>query len=373
MQEIKLGDIVALKSHPFTATNTNVIISGDAQHISPLMVVVETLIESKNLYDEQTGDFKGKKQCKCIWFSNHNFEEAWISSEHLKVIKSEEESKEEKEVSFEIGSFVSLKTLDIELGKKKSMLKTQGYGTKEVSMTALLSFVPPVLQVTGRSKNESKEPIFDAKTGVRKRYISKDLIKCKWYNPTLNKISEKLLPAEVLKLIPSINQELVEKIQKSKFIKIKNGEIHTLVKLQNISVRSGYYILITYDYLSNKIEEYDLDKIEYEGSVESYYIRKHLDFDALGDDFTPKNIQLQQDAIIEYAIKEKKYIQIEYKNKNGGISTRTLKNFQELKVKVSETDFDTYLVGFCMTKQDIRHFKLERIEKICVLDLSYEA
>lgn len=155
MQEIKLGDIVALKLHPFTATNTSIIISGDAQHISPLMVV-ETLIESKNIYDEQTGDLKGKKQCKCIWFSIHNFEEAWISSEHLKIIKSEEQGKEEKEVAFEIGSFVSLKTLEIELGKRKSTLKTQGYGTKEVSMTALLSFVPPVLQITGRGKTKVK-------------------------------------------------------------------------------------------------------------------------------------------------------------------------------------------------------------------------
>jgi uncharacterized protein YodC (DUF2158 family) len=396
MQEIKLGDIVALKSHPFTATNTDVIISGDAQHISPLMVVVEILIESKNIYDEQTGDLKGKKQCKCIWFSNKSsqFEEAWLSDNLLNIIasnvkKSEVEAKLEKEgfsekeieslmttkklEKFAVGETVSLKTLNFELNKKKSTLKAHGYNSKEVNISALLSFVPPTMQVIGKSKNENKEPIFDAKSSEKKRSISKNLIKCKWYNPSSDKMSEKLLPPEALQIIPPLNQELLDKIQESKYIKIKYNEVHTLIKFQSISVSSGYYLLIAFNYLSNKIEEFELDKVNYEGSIENYYISKHLDFDALGDDFTPKNIQLHQDAIIEYAIKEKKYIQIEYKNKNGGISTRTLKNFQELKVKVSETDFDTYLVGFCMTKQDNRHFKLGRIEKICVLDLSYES
>lgn len=396
MQEIKLGDIVALKSHPFTATNTDVIIGGEAQQLSPLMAVVEIVIESKNNFDEQTKDSKGKKQCKCIWFSNKSsqFEEAWLSDNLLKIISSNEkkgevEAKLEKEgfsedaieslitthklEKFAVGQIVSLKTLKFELDKKKSTLKTQGYNSKDVHISALLSFVPPTMQVIGKSKNENKEPIFDVKSGEKKRFISKNLIKCKWYNPSLDKMSEKLLPPEILQIIPPVNQELLDKIQDSKYIKIKYKDVHTLVKYQNISVSSGYYSLIAFNYLSNKIEEFELDKIEDVGSIDNYYISKHLDFEALGDDFTPKNIQLHQDAIIDYAITEKKYIQIEYKNKNGGISTRTLKNFQELKVKVGETDFDTYLVGFCMTKQDNRHFKLERIEKICVLDLSYEA
>lgn len=375
MQEIKLGDIVALKSHPFTATNTDVIISGDAQHISPLMIVVETLIESKNIYDEQTGDLKGKKQCKCIWFSNHNFEEAWISSEHLKVIKSEEESKEEKEIAFEIGSFVSLKTLEIELGKKKSTLKTQGYGTKEVSMTALLSFVPPVLQVTGRSKNESKEPIFDAKTGVRKRYISKDLIKCKWYNPTSNKISEKLLPTEALQIIPPVNQEFLKKIKPAKYLKIENGNEYTLVKSQEVSFKCGLYHLVAFNYLTQKNDEFAIHEISSVESLDNYYIKKFPDFEALKNDFREKNIDLDKDNTIKLAKKKKNYIVIEYKNKNAGFSTRTIREFKIVKVKVGdrESDTDTYLVGYCMARKEIRHFALSRIEKIYVLDLSYEA
>lgn len=375
MQEIKLGDIVALKSHPFTATNTTIIISGDAQHISPLMVIIETLIESKNIYDEQTGDLKGKKQCKCIWFSNNNFEEAWISSEHLKIIESKEESKDEKEVAFEIGSFVSLKTLEVELGKKKSTLKTQGYGTKEVSMTALLSFVPPVLQVTGRGKNESKEPIFDSKTGVQKRYISKDWIKCKWYNPTSNKISEKLLPAEALQIIPRVNQEFLEQIKPTKYYKIKNNNEYTLLKSQEISFRCGLYHLVAFNYLTQKNEEFVIHEISSVENLDNYYIKKFPDFEALGNDFREKNIELDKDNTIKLAQTQKNYIVIEYKNKNAGFSTRAIREFEIVKVKVGdrESDIDTYLVGYCMTRKEIRHFALSRIEKICVLDLKYPA
>jgi hypothetical protein len=85
MSKFSLGDIVALNSHPYDQFLTSVIISGEPQLLSPLMVIIEVLNDTRNQYDEKTGEEiskTGNSQCKCIWFSNksHQFEETWVSS-----------------------------------------------------------------------------------------------------------------------------------------------------------------------------------------------------------------------------------------------------------------------------------------------------
>ena len=90
-----IGSIVVLHSHPYKQDVQNVLISGDSQLLSPLMVVIETLEETKDQHDERTGLLqtkKGSAQCKCIWFSGktHLFEEQWINSELLVIIDSNE-------------------------------------------------------------------------------------------------------------------------------------------------------------------------------------------------------------------------------------------------------------------------------------------
>ena len=67
----KLGDVVALSSHPFTSSNHSILIGGEPQLISPLMIIVEIIGDSQNLYDENVGNqIQGKggltAQCKCI-------------------------------------------------------------------------------------------------------------------------------------------------------------------------------------------------------------------------------------------------------------------------------------------------------------------
>ncbi len=192
----QIGSIVALKSHPYINTvddgdevNKKIIFSGETQLISPLMVVIETLIENKQIFDEHSGiqiagyDENQKIfafQCKCLWYSSksNQYEESWFSSKLLKLLVANEKSKssfEYEKMIKSFGAFVTLKTIQLESVKKRSFLNQKGNSNDENSKTinALLTFVPPLMQVIGTAKSESKEPIFDPKTNLRKRFISR--------------------------------------------------------------------------------------------------------------------------------------------------------------------------------------------------------
>lgn len=376
MTAIKIGSIVSLKTHPYLKDLTTVIISGDAQHTAPIMIVTEIFIESKNLYDEQTGDSRGKQQCKCIWYSSNNgqFEEVWISEKQLKVIEEPEDKKEQK--SFAIGEIISLKTLNLELEKKKSYIKGNGYNNENITITSLLTFVPPVMQVVGESKNESKEPLFDNKTGKPKRFVSSKFIKCNWYNPNSNKVSEKHLPIEALRTIKLANEDslrsLHEMIVKKEYCKFTYKEQGQLIQPRKIIYVSGYYYLVAHDFLTNKMQEFEVLSIEDFEVVEKYYVNKSPDFDILNGDFSSKNINNLKVETIKQGIESQKYMLIVYKNKNDIFSTRTLKDYQIIDTreddKIIEND---YLVGHCLLKDEKRHFKVDRIQSVEILDLNY--
>jgi hypothetical protein len=156
-----------------------------------------------------------------MWYSNksHQYEDSLLSSRLLKVIapcvggdtiKNEGHLK-----SYE--SFVRFKTAQFESGKKKSALKQTEYlATKnKKTITANLSFVSPVMQVVGTVKSEIKEPLVDLKIGERRRFISKLLIKCKYFNSLSDKFSEALIPIEALEFIQEINSGKLDFIKKT--------------------------------------------------------------------------------------------------------------------------------------------------------------
>ena len=110
--EWKNGTVVALKSHFYTEQiNSDLIVySGEPKLVSPLMVIVETMPEKKS-YHPTTGDLLDEKedksyQCKCTWFSSKNFhfEEIWISSRLLRIIKPVDEI-----ITYKHGDLVELR------------------------------------------------------------------------------------------------------------------------------------------------------------------------------------------------------------------------------------------------------------------------
>ncbi|MDB5116690.1 MAG: hypothetical protein JWQ79_2182 [Mucilaginibacter sp.] len=385
METFNLGDIVALNSHPYTSNLTSIVISGEPQFVSPLMVVTEILLETANKFDEKTGDeisTKGNSQCKCVWYSSkaHQFEETWISSTLLKHIKYEpDQSKfilEESSKKEIINKLVILKTSDIELGKQKSSVSIEANSINSPkdknTINALLSFVAPVMQVIQavEVKSIEKEPVYDAKTGTKKRINTKWLVKCKWYNPA-DKLSEKLLPLECLNILPDIKKDLLEEITD----KIENLGFYevdgSLIQPKNLLYVNGYYYLKAYDYIKNKTIDIKIELKTIFKNISSYYNLKVPVFEFKNGEKLPENYFNSNLLLaINTGLKNTHFLRIYYTNRLNVASYRTIKNYEVVNIEEGEENI-TYLKGYCMTKSDYRYFRLERIQELQILNMKY--
>jgi hypothetical protein len=372
----RLGDIVALSSHPFTSFQHDILIGGEPQLLSPLMIIVEVVGDSQNLYDENVGNqiqgrFGSTAQCKCIWYSSKSFqfEEAWISSKLLKKIKEKDSTLTEKDDNnykhLLIGSSVTLCTARLELTKLKSSYKNEGEKERS-SINPLLSFVSPIMQIIGTTKNDSKEPRYDSKTGNKKREVSELLIKCKWFNPSSEKMSEKLIPIEALTLIPEVDEVKLGKIgdfiKNNKSFDLELNKIKTIIKPDKIKFTHGVYYLLAYNFLTNKNEIISIDNnlvLPKEGSKRYSVKVPNFKDEGLKEESYLKQLEI----VIEKAKAESHYIRIKYKDRNGNVTLRTIKDF---KIEVND---GSYLVGYCMLRNAQRNFHFERIQFLEVLNL----
>ncbi len=73
----ELGDIVALKSHPYQTNYSEPKVGAYAHFTPPLMIVIEIL--NKTTYNTLTGK-KDSNQYKCLFYSTKegNFEKLWF-------------------------------------------------------------------------------------------------------------------------------------------------------------------------------------------------------------------------------------------------------------------------------------------------------
>ena len=366
----KLGTIVSLDSHFYSSDNESkiVVITGEPKLISPLMVIVETVIE-KTSFDESTGmklSDKDHFQCKCIWFSHKSFqfEEAWISSRLLKIITSKETTTKHTDIKF--GALVELKTAEIELGKKKSTLK-QVNETISSTITSELSFVSPTMQVTGTSKSESKEPLFDPKTLKTKRYVSKSLVKCKFYNPNNDKITEVLIPIEALEIVnppkDNILNEIKNAIRKKTYllIEIEKTAAKTILSPKKINVRSGRYYVSAYDYLLCKTMEMSINSIVSTSEKDKVFSHELPDFSVVSGKPFVKNINKAEIENLFTTIGKEKIICITYEDINEVVEGK------EKDSSGVEKDH-SYLKAFCLLRNADRFFRIDRIKEMKVLD-----
>lgn len=247
MSKINLGDVVAPLNHPFYPAYLDTIISGEHLMIPPMMIITEILATTRGEYSELDGSktaLKDTSNCKCLWFSSktNQFEETWISSNQLKVL-SAIVAKTDNPKSL-VGKLVSLKSLRLETGKRKSNLtneQKEGASLGKTSISSLLSFVPPIMQVVEVKEADDKEKKFDVKSGLQKRFISSHNVKCKWFNANSEKFSERYIPLEALLFIPVISNEKLDVLKKfidaGSILKLGNS----LVKPLSLSFNSGEY------------------------------------------------------------------------------------------------------------------------------------
>lgn len=371
-----IGDIVALKSHPYYENNKEVIISGDPLAISPLMIVSEVFKSSDSFAGTKHDTYK----YICLWFSpkTYKFEDATIVEEDLKLIQ-----KRTNTVNTDLikrGDRLNFKTAVFELGKKKSSLScddnTINSAPTNTTIHAMLSFVSPVLQVVNYAPHKSKHVLADKKSNLIREVSSID-VKMSWFDPHENRVTERILPIEALELIEEIKEKRIEAIKK--VIKnrgnllLKAGRYKTLIRPRNLTYRGGYYYLRAYDYLANKIEEFEFKNTTKLTSLDNLFDAEAPKFDiehkagAATQEYIKKEIiELITDAILKNA-----FIRFKYKNRNDQLSNRTISKFELITVKEGHLSV-TYLVGYCYLRQEKRTFRIDRIQSIQMLALTFK-
>ena len=80
------------------------------------------------------------------------------------------------------------------------------------------------------------------------------------------------------------------------------------------------------------------------------------------------NAQIKR--LITEGLQEEKYLRIRYKDQNNNLTIRTLKNYSIEIININDTPIE-YLAGFCKLRKDERHFQLDRIQSVEILNISY--
>ena len=133
----KIGTIVTLKSNHLKSKEQfqEILLAGEPNFVTPLMIVSEILKIKTDKIDEETGvikNLKGNYQYKCIWFSSKSFkiEEQWFYENELIFIDEKNEYEETKDndselQKFSFGDNLVLKTNRLELQKRKTYLELE--------------------------------------------------------------------------------------------------------------------------------------------------------------------------------------------------------------------------------------------------------
>lgn len=370
----KVGTIVALKSHlANTGSDFSIVyISGDPAQTSPLMIVTEVI---------PVKDSADKFQCRCAWFSQNPdvFTEAWIMSDLLKVIEPFKKKDSVPESKIQYGAEVIFRTSNIELAKKKSTLRKQDNVGLNYTITAELTFVSPVMQVLGTIEHKEKDSLEHKKTGETIKEITSCLVKCKYYNPSANKFSETLMPIEALELVRKISDKHLDKIKASitdnvfLLIKISGVKTDSLVKLEKVNFRNGIYYVSVFSYVDNNHFEIAANDFKIVDVKNNFYSEELPRFKESMGKLIVTPIDIENIKKLLTKIDGKKYLRISYKDINENITWRTIDDCKVLtsdeldekkhKIKVE------YLKAHCILRNAIRHFRIDRIQKIQVLDL----
>jgi hypothetical protein len=388
LADFAIGSIVTFCTHPFfgESDKDSILISGDPSTLPPLMVIVETNKEVKSVFDENSGMEiinKGSFQCKVQWYASESssFEEAWVSSTLLKTINSSSDTEKSNKQEYKYGSIVVFKTAQIEVAKKKASLKQNGtlHEDRNKSITGILSFTSPVMQVIGVVQSDNKK-VYDQKTGQLKKQSAKELIKCKYYNPKGNKLSEVVFAKEALLHIESVPQDVINflerVIEKGGFLKTvseNNNFKQTIIKPQSIFYKLGSYFLEAKDYLQNKLIEVLIgpNREDQFGELLDDFQQLPI-FETYGQELRITPIRKETVSKLSQSV----FWRIKYRDSNDNITTRTV--YQPEYFHTTEIDPDDedniiqidYLKAKCILRNhQERFFRIDRIQRIEVLEI----
>lgn len=218
--KFKVGNLVSFKSHPLL---NEMYIKGDGKYVPPIMLVKEVFFENKNkkIFDEVTGKkIADKIKYICVHFDDNKSEfiESHLYESQLESISSiniarydkQKEGEQRKTLieevdgypntfEYEFGKVVYFKSKKLEAFKKRESSKikvdkTTGLEVKEITRQYVVNYITPEFVLSGFKKENYNDLFYE--NGNRKRIVSTDFIKVKWFNPFQHKFSEHFLPME---------------------------------------------------------------------------------------------------------------------------------------------------------------------------------
>lgn len=218
----KIGNIVTFKTHPLLYDRY---IKGDGKLVPPFMLVKEVFFEDKKkkVVDTSNGKTIGERiKYVCIFFDDNknefkevtvyesmltDFTKFYISK--MSDIKVEDldsgykslidEVSAYKNPSYKYGNIVYFKTKKLEILKKRSSAKTEiknGSKNEEIKTTiqCVVNYSTPEFVLCGYKKELGEDLFYP--NGEKKKIISSELFKVKWFNSSQMKFSEQYLPME---------------------------------------------------------------------------------------------------------------------------------------------------------------------------------
>jgi len=222
--KFELGEIVTFKTHPLLY---DLHIRGDGKLVPPFMVVKEVYFEDKKkkIVDVSNGKKIAERiKYTCIFFDDNKneFKEIVIYESMLvnyskffiarmdgeKPIYKEgietkisliEEVSKYANPKYEYGNIVYFRTKKLEILKKrisvkKEKIKGESEQKEKETIQHVVNYSTPEFVLCGY-KEENVEDLFYP-NGNKKKIISKELFKVKWFNAYQMKFSEQYLPME---------------------------------------------------------------------------------------------------------------------------------------------------------------------------------
>jgi hypothetical protein len=223
-------------------------------------------------------------------------------------------------------------------------------------------------------KNLTKEE----KTGVIKKIRSTGLVKCKYYNPTSGKMSEAIVPLESVFPIPQPTKALLDSIREA--VANKKFAIFSLEKdkekqigiFERLDYRNGIYFADVFSFIDNKVLNIEAVKLNLLGLKNNLFSEEYPKFKPSGSRLvvTPIDETLVKKIIAK--TEGKGYLRIQYKDINDNLTWRTIQNYSSVIADEKNSSGKPikvqYIKAHCRLRNDVRYFKIERIQKLQVLD-----
>lgn len=380
-EKISIGTIVSNLAHPYTVSNSKVLITTYAHFTPPLMIIVEKKYGIP--YNAISGEKEDNDSYKCLYYSTINgaFELNWFKLKEIKVIKEKDNlffvSNKEKPVDQLkkelFGKMVILTNVDLELEKTKIWAETNGQVSK-MKRNNLLDFIPPLGSIIDVKLNEDYQK-YNEKNGKISHRKSKLLIKVRWLNNITSKYSEEYIPLVALKEIENNLKEFKKdkvyihnnpfELEEGTTVSVKSIPL----KFEDVIWKHYYYVysfknLFTQELVS--IKEDALSKINELKTEECKIIFDNsFKYTAIYNFFKAEN----------KAAFEQKWFEIHYADKSEKYSKRIIfiKEFIEEDLVDEPGKKHILIKANCLLRDGkIRHFNVKRIKGYKALPNNFE-